>query len=149
LAGAAGDAGFGTADGSNYERLSLLKAKYDSINFFNSNRNIRSAKRRFKMTWNADVQCLCSDFRVGDVLCTAVFTPYQSPPTAKQWLSEVNQMKALTWKSMLAALNPSPLFEAVAAFAEERATRDKRPDRNKFSVMRRNNCVTTCNANDR
>lgn len=33
-------------------------------------------------------------------------------------------MKTLTWKSMLAALNPSPLFEAVAAFAEELATRD-------------------------
>ena len=34
-------------------------------------------------------------------------------------------MKTLTWKSMLAALNPSPLFEAVAAFAEELATRDR------------------------
>ena len=34
-------------------------------------------------------------------------------------------MKTLTWKSMLAALNPSPLFEAVAAFAEGLATRDK------------------------
>ena len=32
-------------------------------------------------------------------------------------------MKILTWKTILAALNPSPLFEAVAAFAEERATR--------------------------
>ena len=34
-------------------------------------------------------------------------------------------METLTWKSMLAALNPSPLFEAVAAFAEELATRDR------------------------
>jgi hypothetical protein len=32
-------------------------------------------------------------------------------------------MKTLTWKSMLATLNPSPIFEAVAAFAEELATR--------------------------
>jgi len=35
-------------------------------------------------------------------------------------------MKTLTWKSMLATLNPSPLFEAVAAFAEELATRDRK-----------------------
>jgi hypothetical protein len=34
-------------------------------------------------------------------------------------------MKTLTWKTILATLNPSPLFEAVAAFAEERATRDR------------------------
>jgi hypothetical protein len=34
-------------------------------------------------------------------------------------------MKTLTWKTILAALNPSPLFEAVAAFAEERATKDR------------------------
>jgi hypothetical protein len=34
-------------------------------------------------------------------------------------------VKTLTWKSMLAALNPSPLFEAIAAFAEELATRDR------------------------
>ena len=34
-------------------------------------------------------------------------------------------MKTLTWKWVLAALNPSPLFEAVAAFAEGLATRDR------------------------
>ena len=34
-------------------------------------------------------------------------------------------MKTLTWKSIFAALNPSPLFEAVAAFAEGLATRDR------------------------
>jgi hypothetical protein len=34
-------------------------------------------------------------------------------------------MKTLTWKSMFAALNPSPLFEAVAAFAEALATQDR------------------------
>ena len=36
-------------------------------------------------------------------------------------------MNTLTWKSIIAALNPSPLFEAVAAFAEELATRDRQP----------------------
>lgn len=30
----------------------------------------------------------------------------------------VNEMKALTWKAMFATWNPSPVFEAVAIFAE-------------------------------
>ena len=33
-------------------------------------------------------------------------------------------MKAPAWKAMLAALNPSPVFQAVAIFAEEMAAND-------------------------
>jgi hypothetical protein len=36
----AGDAGIRAAYGSNYERLAVLKSKYDPTNFFRSNRNI-------------------------------------------------------------------------------------------------------------
>jgi hypothetical protein len=39
----AGDAGVRTAYGSNYDRLTVLKDKYDPTNFFKSNRNIRPA----------------------------------------------------------------------------------------------------------
>ena len=34
------------------------------------------------------------------------------------------QMSALTWKAVFASLNPSPVFEVVAAFAEGLAMDD-------------------------
>ena len=76
------------------------------------------------------MQSLCSRFRAGDGLCRVFFTPYRSIAAhceAARYRRST-KVNALTWKSMLAALNPSPLFEAVAAVAEEWATRDKRPD---------------------
>jgi hypothetical protein len=36
-------------------------------------------------------------------------------------VGHIGEMKALTWKAVFASLNPSPVFEAVAAFAEELA----------------------------
>jgi len=36
-----GDRGVRTAYGANYERLAMLKSKYDLTSFFSSNRNIR------------------------------------------------------------------------------------------------------------
>jgi hypothetical protein len=33
-------------------------------------------------------------------------------------------MKALTWKSVLVTLHPSPVFEVMEIFAQELATRD-------------------------
>ena len=38
---------------------------------------------------------------------------------------EVYEMKIHTWEAMAATLNPSPLFEAVAAFAKELAIQDR------------------------
>jgi hypothetical protein len=37
---------------------------------------------------------------------------------------EISEMKALTWKAVLAALNPSPVFAAIAMFAAELAMTD-------------------------
>lgn len=54
-------------------------------------------------------------------------------------------MKSLTWKSIFATLNPSPLLEAIAAFAEELSTSDRRPARNNSALVRKNNHVTACN----
>jgi hypothetical protein len=52
-------------------------------------------------------------------------------------------MKTLTWKSMLAALNPSPLFEAVAAFAEELATSDRQNCPNQSTRREESSCHST------
>jgi len=46
LTSEAGEAGLRTAYGSNYDRLTELKRKYDPTNFFNSNRNIQPAAIR-------------------------------------------------------------------------------------------------------
>ena len=43
LTSEAGEAGVRTAYGSNYDRLAVLKRKYDPTNIFNSNRNIQPA----------------------------------------------------------------------------------------------------------
>jgi hypothetical protein len=58
-------------------------------------------------------------------------------------------MKALTWKAVLATLNPSPVFEAVATFSEELTMTCKGRDRNKFTPDERDEHVTTTSANTR
>jgi hypothetical protein len=52
-------------------------------------------------------------------------------------------MKTLTWKSMLAALNPSLLFEAVAAFAEDLATKDRQICPNQSTRREEPSCHST------
>lgn len=52
-------------------------------------------------------------------------------------------MTTLTWKSMFAALNPSPLFEAIAAFAEDLATRDRQICPNQSTHREEPSCHST------
>jgi hypothetical protein len=46
-------------------------------------------------------------------------------------------MKALTWKAMLATLNPSHVFAALAGFAEELAMNGNGRHRNKSALTER------------
>jgi hypothetical protein len=54
-------------------------------------------------------------------------------------------MKAL-WKAFFAALNPSPIFEAVAGFAENLATRPPRTNPKQLGNMKENK---TCRSSQR
>ena len=52
-------------------------------------------------------------------------------------------MRTLTWKSVLATLNPSPIFEAVAAFAEELATTDRQTCSKQYARQEERPCHDT------
>jgi hypothetical protein len=85
-------------------------------------------------------------------LCSALFTPYRSQPTKWQPVSELTfikvvEMKALTWKAMLASLNPSPVFEALAGIAEELAMNGNGLDRNKSALTGREEYVPATSTN--
>ena len=58
-------------------------------------------------------------------------------------------MEALTWKAVLATLNPSPVFEAVARFGEELAMNRNGLDRNKSALTERKEHVTATSINAR
>jgi hypothetical protein len=58
-------------------------------------------------------------------------------------------METRTLKTVFAALNPSPLFEALAIFGEELTISAKRPDRNKSAATKRTDYVTATNTNSR
>ena len=44
-------------------------------------------------------------------------------------------MKALSWKSVFATLNPSPVFEAVGMLAEEFAMKGERPIHRRLTAL--------------
>jgi hypothetical protein len=54
---------------------------------------------------------------------------------------EVSEMRVLEWKAVFAALNPSPVFEAVAIFAAEFAMNGHKLDPNKFADNKRHDYV--------
>ena len=56
-------------------------------------------------------------------------------------------MKALIWKAVFAALNPSPAFEAVAMFAEELVMSGNDLDRDESALT--NGHVGAINSNSR
>ena len=78
------------------------------------------------MIRNTYVQRLCSRFlgRRRFVQCFVHALPIAAHYSSAAY-GRLTTMKTLSWKSMLASLNPSPLFEAVAAFAEALATKDR------------------------
>ena len=55
---------------------------------------------------------------------------------------KIGEMKALMWKAVLATLNPSPVFEAVATFAEEFVINGNDLAENKFAQE-----VRACHSN--
>ena len=88
----------------------------------------------------AHILCkLCSDFFTlvlnEHVLCRVAFTPCSLQLTMQP--SGSSEMRTLTWKAVIKTLNPSPVFEAVAMFAEELATNDSRFGQNKSAITRR------------
>jgi hypothetical protein len=58
-------------------------------------------------------------------------------------------MKALTKKAVIATLNLSPVFEAVALLAEELAANDNAPDQNEAALIGRKHNVTAARAKAR
>jgi hypothetical protein len=97
----------------------------------------------------AHILCkVCSDFFTPvlneDVLCNVVFTPCSLRLTKQAGGS--SEMRTPTWKAVIRTLNPSPVFEAVAMFAEELATNDSRLGQNKSAIAKRDDHVTEINS---
>ena len=125
LTSTAGDAGVRSAYGANYDRLAELKSKYDPKELFQLEsqypthgklpviRNIAMCSAAASFFWPATFCALLSS-RLTDRRSACGIRP-----------GRLTKMKTLTWKTIFAALNPSPLFEAIAALAEELATRDR------------------------